>query len=288
MNYEKGDILLYKPLFLLIIFCLLTGCSKKAIFISHWPDKTIDANGLIDDWSNDLLNVDSKNNLIYGISNDNENLYACLKVNDRQLRSKILMTGLTLWIDSTGRKKKDLGIKFPIGRNQDNRTGISKDLQSPTDELERDQERRNVPRGGQFAAEFQEMELIGFKGKGEIFRTGKNDPGGVNVELVFDQSGGMTYEAVVPFKTFNYDLKTLNDTSKVFSIGFETGYVLMPSMAGGGRMPGGRSGGRSGGRGGRMPAGNMGRSGQGVPSTMNAMSQPTRLWIKRIRFTTEK
>jgi len=78
----------------------------------------------------------------------------------------------------------------------------------------------------------------------------------------------------------------LTDTTRYLSIGFETGHIDMPNMAG--RSPGMRSGGGS-----RMPGGRTGGGGRPGGRTMDpsqrmdsmrAMSQSTKLRIPKIRL----
>ena len=53
---------------------------------------------------------------IYKLSNDENNLYVMLEIGDEAVKRKVLMLGLTVWIDTTDRKKEKLGIRFPKGR----------------------------------------------------------------------------------------------------------------------------------------------------------------------------
>ena len=43
---------------------------------------------------------------MYGISNDLNNIYINARVTDQTMQKKILMNGLTFWIDTIGKKKE--------------------------------------------------------------------------------------------------------------------------------------------------------------------------------------
>jgi hypothetical protein len=49
------------------------------------------------------------------ISNDNDNIYIDMKVEDSKIQNRILTEGLTIWINMEGREEKKLGIRFPLG-----------------------------------------------------------------------------------------------------------------------------------------------------------------------------
>jgi hypothetical protein len=56
-----------------------------------------------------------KEKLFAFLSNDNDNIYINLKVEDQAVQERILKEGLTIWINMDNREIKQLGIRFPIG-----------------------------------------------------------------------------------------------------------------------------------------------------------------------------
>ena len=69
-----------------------------------------------------------KAELYYCFSNDKENFYVDLKIEDAGVQNRILKEGLTIWINMENKSAKKMGIRFPIGsqnktgRNNNNRT----------------------------------------------------------------------------------------------------------------------------------------------------------------------
>jgi hypothetical protein len=95
---------------ILIISMLLSGglnAQRKNLNLSRWH-----LNDKIE--SSDYLPV-GKSGLYCLISNDNDNVYIDMKVEDRKIQNRILTEGLTIWINMDGREEKKMGIRFPLG-----------------------------------------------------------------------------------------------------------------------------------------------------------------------------
>src|SRR3989344_7446144 len=56
----------------------------------------------------------SEAKMFYALSNDTENLYLCLKVNDETMQQQIMMAGMEVWIDTTKKAKEKIGILYPV------------------------------------------------------------------------------------------------------------------------------------------------------------------------------
>ena len=98
-------------IFIAISFNLLfAGCNAYEATYEKTP---LNIDGLSSDWTTTL---DSKGNssFSYGISNDKENLYVRININDPSIQKKMMLAGLTVWIDTTGKKKENFGITCPI------------------------------------------------------------------------------------------------------------------------------------------------------------------------------
>ena len=277
----KTKIMKYYIIFLLL---LLASCSKKPIYTSNPIEGPAVVDGVLKEWSVPM-NYDKKSNMEYGIGNDEKYLYVNLKITDKVLTSKIFMTGLTLWIDTVGKNKKMYGIKYPIGQ------GRKIDNREMTRERIPGEIRRPVRPDLQRKPEV--MEIIGFTKKGARELADPEGTPGMHLSVSRDQLGAFYYEARILLDKIITDVGPyLTDTTRLLSIGFETGHIDMPNMAG--RSPGMRSGGGS-----RMPGrrtGGGGRTGGGSrpggrtmdPSQridyMRAMSQSTKLRIPKVRL----
>ena len=248
----------------------LFGCS---VYEATYEQSPLIIDGLSSDWTTTL---DSKNNngLSYGISNDKENLYIRLNINDLDIQKKIFMAGLTIWIDTTGRKKETLGIQCPIMKESPKmRPNLMKDRSSPI------QWNNN---------QLLEARFIGFTNLEEIHFL-YNNPYKVEVSVSVDEFKSMYYEMKIPFSIIYNNYSDL--LSKSISIGLETGAIKLPSpdqrsanMSSGGQR--GMSGSNSGRKGGGRSGGGMGGS-KGGPQNQSGfsnLSTPTKVWIKNIQL----
>ena len=50
-----------------------------------------------------------------GLRNDSQNLYILFRFGNQAWARAIRMGGLTLWLDNSGKKKKDIGIRYNGG-----------------------------------------------------------------------------------------------------------------------------------------------------------------------------
>ena len=251
-------------LFIIIIGALFSSCTKTQIYLSKWQYSQVIIDGYDKDWSGKMY-YDSNAKMACIISNDENSLYIKLKVVDKITQRKIIGTGFTLWIDTIGKGKKQSGINYPMKAN--NKIPM---------------QRYNS------CIQLGEMILIGFYKSGENIFTNNKMSGSVNVVYRFDSLCTMIYEADIPLRMLfsNYD-KFITDTSKVISIGFETGSLDIPLTSTSGRSGGGMGkggGGKAGGSQGRgRCVGNSALSSQKI-AEMQAMSQASKFWIKKVRL----
>ena len=102
-------VIIMKSYFLIISVLLSVGLNaqKRNLNLSSWhlSDKIE---------SSDYMPLD-KSGLSCLISNDNDNVYIDMKVDDRKIQHRILTEGLTIWINMDGREEKKMGIRFPLG-----------------------------------------------------------------------------------------------------------------------------------------------------------------------------
>lgn len=264
-----------KTIIYIIVILITAGCS---VYESTFQDPPLKIDGSSSDWTTTL---DSKNNNSYshGISNDNENLYVRINVNDPSIQRKIILAGLTVWIDTTGKKKENFGITCPIQK-------------IPSSKMNRSL--MGIPKWDN--NQILDAEFIGFEKSIEPYYI-SNNPYKVEVSINQDEFKSLYYEMKIPFKSIYSNCS--NISLKTLSIGLETGALKIPSqginnqavkMAGGGKGGGGTRGGGGRGGGGRggassgMPGGNMGGTSGGTPhnSSMTDLTRPTKVWIKNI------
>ncbi len=270
-----------------------------------------------------ILNYQQDKNIFYLVSNNQEYIYLNLVVPRSNDQKKILLLGLTVYVDPSGKSKKDLAIMYPYrwtGRRYrpDNPTESDSidDRELPfwtgmdprsTGDINRQGMRnpgaRNLANFDLVKYSLAEMSrrigLKGYTNTSDVIAIPSTNPLEVHGWIVFDSTGVLYYSLAIPF--VKVPVKE-NMGKNGFSIGIETGFISQEAMMAnrpGGGQPGGMGGrpgggmGRSGGgaRGG-MGAGAQGGPGGGTsrnPAQMQAMmeqrqalSSPTKFWIKKI------
>ncbi|WP_045474247.1 hypothetical protein [Winogradskyella sp. PG-2] len=102
-----------KKIILIIgIAFLSSSCSKKLYNVEK-----VEVIPLIDgdqtEWPANTIR--SNNNINYAIQQDEDNLYLMVSSFDEQVMKKIMLLGMTYWINTDGKHSKDQGISFPEG-----------------------------------------------------------------------------------------------------------------------------------------------------------------------------
>jgi hypothetical protein len=99
-------------LLLMILTISLSGFSKEKEVKSLWAASSVKIDGFKDDWAKVAFANEKKTKIDYAFKNDAENLYVLYIFKDPKYLTSISVTGLTLWFNSEGKKKKKYGIKF--------------------------------------------------------------------------------------------------------------------------------------------------------------------------------
>src|SRR5262245_24638006 len=77
---------------------------------STWRAKEIAIDGSEQDWAGTFSYLE-KEKIAYAIKNDTSHLYLCVKF-DPEIQRQALLFGFTVWLDPTGKNKRELGIRF--------------------------------------------------------------------------------------------------------------------------------------------------------------------------------
>jgi len=233
-----------------------------------------------------------KANLYYYISNDNENIYIDLKVEDAGVQNRILKEGLTIWINMDDKSAKKMGIRFPIGsqnkagRNNNNRT---ESMLNPDGTLA-------TP-----LSQAHTIELIGFTSE-EARRFPSENNDNFRGSVKYDNEGILYYKMIMPIVKLPLRNSIQGIGAMPFAIGIEYGILSSVNKSGNQMSPPPSSssssdGSRSGSRGGRGSGGG-GRSGRGGAMASSADgttknlympdSTPVLKWIKDVSLATSK
>ena len=183
---------------------------------------TLTIDGMGDDWPMAWVQDDDKI-FSYNICTDEHNLYVRVMTSDFYAKRKMAVFGFTLWIDPNGKKKRKLGLHYPVGGAE-----AEERMNAIRDE---------VPPGNSAAekAEFQKqadkrlienveiLELIGLADE-PITSARAGIMNGIKVALGMDANGAYVYEAIIPFKSYRISRASIEE----LSVGFETGRYVAP------------------------------------------------------------
>jgi hypothetical protein len=274
-------------------FCLLLcSCRSSEELVSHarWQPTPVVADGIATEWEIPLRYYSRGGKVGCAVSNDNTNLYICIRSSDQETRMKMIRSGMTVSVDTSGRKINLFSINYPIPkeRTQHSREEMKSMIKSET------QVTAFPSRKQRILQDQTTMNISGFVNtqNGESPLKTKS---GLNIGMNLDSFDIFTYEAVIPFKTFYKEQLAATDTSKVLNI-----YITVNGMAvaggsgtsGGGGRPGGGGGARMGsGGGGHMGGGGRSGGGGSYPRSasgmgdMSTMAEPEKLQIQfRLNF----
>lgn len=96
----------------LVLSLVLPGFSKTATDESVWTGKPVTIDGQNKDWQDVQPLEKKKLKIDYAFKNDANNLYVLFTFKDFKYLSTLNSSGITLWLNSDGKKKKNYGIKF--------------------------------------------------------------------------------------------------------------------------------------------------------------------------------
>lgn len=106
--------------FVVLAFCT-PGISAEKVVQSLWTTSPPNIDGSNSDWEGGTLTLYKKVQVDYAFRNDADNLYVIFIFNEprkilsrQSVMSNIRQSGITLWLNTDGKKKKKYGIKFGI------------------------------------------------------------------------------------------------------------------------------------------------------------------------------
>lgn len=225
---------------------------------------------------------DSESKLRYSVEHDSANVYLYISTADFSSQVKILNFGLTVYIDKTGKKKKEKYITFPLPHAYNKKEFLSAGNFS-TSQNEKSQQLFQF-----FQMNNQQLLLGGFDGPKStkvLNYPAKNSRVQVNADMNF--SGVLNYTVIVPkAEIFGNSISE----EAVISLGIKSGAAVnqMNSQAqhSGSGMKQGSGGGKPGGMGGRggggKPGGGMSGYSAGNQNRGNyqEMSNPIEFWFQ--------
>ncbi|WCT12864.1 hypothetical protein [Mucilaginibacter jinjuensis] len=217
------------------------------------PPADIKIDGDLKDWGDTLRYFNDEKKISYTLANDKDNLYMVVRVSDRTEQIRIIRAGLTLSINTKGKKKEESSITFPVGNPDQPQTEAPDDKKTNPDLLDQ-QDREEMLR-----AKMTKLRYIKVTGlpdiESDIMTT--SNTYGIKVALNIDDKDNLVYEAAIPLKFFH--AAAPDKTEWAFNIKIN-GVTHAPKS---GADPNGGAGGGRGGMGGGGMGGGGGRGGMG-------------------------
>lgn len=248
--------------------------------VNMWAQHPVKVDGISNEWHEPLNNFNSATDLAFALANDEQNLYLIIESLDEHTTSKLLHGGLTLNINTAGKKKDGVKINF-LGMHQPPRHSEEK-VSEPTSHQEAAERDFGV----------HAISVSGFKNipDGELDIPNQN---GIQIAAAFDQQKDYICELAIPLAQL--DLKDGGVKGIAYQIKFnmakeegehhrENKGAGAEGMSGSGShgsgMGGGMRGGGGHGGGGRRGSMGGGMGGRGSSSSAGDTPKASDFWIK--------
>jgi hypothetical protein len=229
------------------------------MYQSSWQAKPVVADGNPNEWSLPLRYSDSESGLQYNVTNDETNIYICIRATEMPIQMKIMSSGMEIWLDPCGKNKEACGIQFPLPGKRGKKT--MHETEQPDMKSGKNPGRMNMAE--QFQLEEPLLVLSGFLAEyNGTFRVSQVK--GIKAAINWDEQNNMTYELAIPLQSFySKEIKEQKDNPV---IGFKININAIAGQGGGsnsGSMHSGPPGGASQGPGGDAGGGMEGGGGSG-------------------------
>jgi hypothetical protein len=107
-------ILIFKRLSHILFFLIfVAGCNPKFTPINSSKNIVIDGDDL--EWNRAQYQKVSGTGLVYSMTQDERSIKILVKAIDQPTLRKIGLLGLNIWLDGTGKSKKEVAIRYPLG-----------------------------------------------------------------------------------------------------------------------------------------------------------------------------
>lgn len=252
---------------------LLAGCGAQEIQ-TNWSARPVKVDGEMTEWPGGSTVYFEDIGAQLGLSNDDRNLYVLFRFSDQAWARAIRMGGVTIWLDNSGKKSKDFGIRYTGGPAlSDMRMSEASDRGGFREAMTPDQKQRLSEMEKAMA---DRITLIDKKNNQEI--TLRTDGSGGPAASSSSFQGIYTYEFSIPLERGNaFDCGIGARPGQIISLGFEWGGISKEDRQ---KMKEKTGGSPPGGMGGGPPGGMGGGQGQrpGGPGPQSAEKQE--LWVK--------
>lgn len=261
-----------KTILSLVLFSSISCLSSTSLYaqktdpdadVNLWVQQPIKVDGVSDEWHEPLNNYNTATKLAFALANDQQNLYIIIESLDEVTTGKLMSGGLTLDINTAGKKKDGIKLNF-LGMNQPPAPHEQNDTLSHPDTGTNEFEHGGV----------HTIQVSGFKNipDGSLAMPNKD---GISVAAAFNKQRDYICELAIPLNQLGLkgnETKAVAYNIKINS-GVEHHHRETPAGEGSGGGGHGMSGGKGGGMGGGMRGGGGGgRHGGGMGGGKGARS----------------
>ncbi len=185
-----------------------------------WQSTPIIIDGDSKDWPSPYPNYDAKAKVAYATSNDGQNLYITMQTGDEATQLKILKQGMTVSIDTNGKKEAQFNINYPLQNDNEPLDLAKPDRgQENKSQLARKQSEQKITRLLQDANQFT---MDGFANCSGGYMISQTLPCGVKVRARIDEFRELVWEAVIPFRVlYNRDSIVGSDARRPISVCYQ-------------------------------------------------------------------
>ncbi len=242
------------------LLSFIVPAKAQTIATLQAPPQNIAIDGSVKEWGDSLRYYNAEKHINYALANDKDNLYMAVRINDRSEQTRILKAGITLSINTKGKKKETYSITFPLNPNG---TAPTFNMRQDDNPDVTDQDRNDL-------MEAMLTTLRGIKVEGFTDIEGNmitiSNTYGIQTAVKYDNKGYLICEAEIPLKLLHAD----NSSKNEWAFNLKINGITRPTPSQGeGQDSGGGHGGRGGGgRGGH--GGGGGRGGRGGAGGTNS------------------
>ena len=244
----------------------------------NWQAQPVVIDGDNKEWPSPYPNYDSKGKIAYATSNDRKYVYITMETGDELTQVKILRAGMTVSIDTSGKKEPQFSINYPLANDNE-----MLELPQPSrGEKGAHMEKQLTHQIKKLMEQANQFTLEGFSNCSGGFAVSQNTPCGIRVRASIDEYSELVWEAAIPVKAlFNKDSLTLAEAGKPISVCMAIKGLKQPKSSGGSEPNNNIGTGGTGmtgmGRGGRGGQGASGRGGA-VENPMDHLYTNTKTW----------
>lgn len=99
-------------LFFMIASISATSFAKEDLYQSKWLKEKIIMDGSDDDWSKEMMQTYKDFGVDYAFKNNGNYLLAIFVFRDKEYLTSVKQSGIMVWLNAEGKKKKHYGIRF--------------------------------------------------------------------------------------------------------------------------------------------------------------------------------